>query len=705
MLRLYGLCLLLWLASFQCVNAQDEWLQSLMDTTGMFDSRPGLGNRKIQVDEQTALRRLNSGVSRNNQQSVAVNAAVLGHIYLSRSEYNKALQYFDQSLAANKKIPSQKGQSIAIAQTGMVYFRMQNYEKALINFRSALLLMEELRFQRGIAPVASFAARCATKLKLQDAEALYKRSLNAYLSAKEEAAAGTVYNFLGEHYLINDDYENALQSFNKAFAIVSKGKDQQRKAIIQRDIGLVYFKKGMIEKSLDYFSRSLAFDDQLLVSKLKKEALMKLFTIYSFNKDFAKADVFHEHYRSLKDSIDKVKPKFNSEEERQNELAEKENIIAMLERQTQEQQVIANQKELELSEQITATDIERQNKEKALEQLQVTSDEMEKMSKEKALQERDLARKELQLTQSRAFRNMFLFFSVIILVLAYFIYNRYRINKTNNAKLKKANDNLASTLDELRRTQDQLIHSEKLASLGQMTAGIAHEIKNPLNFINNFSEVSIEIMKEFKEATSDEEREQIADDIEHNLQKISEHSKRADDIVKSMLLHSRKESHEKKLTDINKLIESSYQLAWQAVQTRNPDLNITVQYYLDQAIPSIKIQPQEIERVFVNILDNAFYAMIRKAKKYKEYEPVISILSVRENDIVKIRLSDNADGIPPEIIKNIFQPFFTTKPAGEGTGLGLSLCYDIITKTHGGTIGVKSDPGKGTVFTIRLPLT
>ncbi len=688
--------------------AQEELIQNLMDTTGMFDVIKPLSGRKAAFtnDEEGSQRRLKIAETHQNSRGIITNASALGYIYLNQGDYTKALQYFNKALKAGENTKSVKAQSVVLAQIGLVHMRMPDYERAFSVFSRSLLMMEEENFIRGIGPVASFAAQCATRLKKYDvAKELYLKSLKGFKDSGDEAASGIVYNLLGELYLINDEYDNAFQNFNIAFSIVSKSGNRMRLAIIQRDIGLVYFKKGINDKAIEYFNKSLALDNQLLVSKLKKEVLMKLFTIYSFNKNFNKADVFHEQYRALKDSINRVKQKYGSEEERFMEEAEKGNIIAMLERKAEEQMLIANQKEMELSAQITATDIERQNKEMALEQLQSSSVEMEKITREKAIQQLDLARKELQLNRQKSFQNILLLILLIIGVLTYFIYSRYRTNKLTNAKLGKANAELALTLDELRLTQDQLINSEKLASLGQMVSGIAHEIKNPLNFIDNFSSLSIDMLNEFKNTDSAEERQELILDIQQNLSKIVDHSRKADGIVKNMLLHSREETQEKVLTNINKLIEESYQITYSNHLARNPSFLITVQYYLASTIPPLRLQQIEIERVIISILENAFYAMLKKRKKQLLYEPVVTIITSLEEKNVCIKISDNADGMPADILKNIFQPFFTTKPPGEGTGLGLSLSYDVITKAHGGSISARSEPGNGTIFTIKMPLT
>ncbi|QEC70136.1 GHKL domain-containing protein [Panacibacter ginsenosidivorans] len=297
-------------------------------------------------------------------------------------------------------------------------------------------------------------------------------------------------------------------------------------------------------------------------------------------------------------------------------------------------------------------------------------------------------------------RIYFLVAGIAVLLLLAFIFYR------NNRQKQKANTVLENTLADLRSTQSQLIHSEKMASLGELTAGIAHEIQNPLNFVNNFSEVSNELVDEMNEELDKgdiEEAKFIAGDIKQNLEKINHHGKRADAIVKGMLQHSRQTSGVKELTDINALCDEYLRLAYHGLRAKEKDFNATLKTDFDESIGAINIIPQDIGRVLLNLYNNAFYAVNEKKKQQPEnYEPTVSVNTKKINNKIEISVIDNGSGIAQKIADKIFQPFFTTKPTGQGTGLGLSLSYDIV-KAHGGEIKVTTKEAEETEFIIVLP--
>ncbi|MGB6733525.1 MAG: GAF domain-containing protein, partial [Xanthobacteraceae bacterium] len=272
---------------------------------------------------------------------------------------------------------------------------------------------------------------------------------------------------------------------------------------------------------------------------------------------------------------------------------------------------------------------------------------------------------------------------------------------------------LAKSLEDLRTAQDRLVQTEKLASLGQLTAGIAHEIKNPLNFVNNFSGLSVDLLDELREAVEgglfdDKRRSEIADltdTLRGNLEKIAQHGKRADSIVKNMLLHSREGSGEHRPVDVNALVEESLNLAYHGARAEREGFQITLQRSFDPAAGEADVYPQEVTRVLLNLISNGFYAVHkRKAQAGSEgFEPTLSAATKSLGDRVEIRIRDNGTGIPPAVREKMFNPFFTTKPAGEGTGLGLSISHDIIVKQHSGTVAVDTEPGLFTEFIIVLP--
>jgi two-component system NtrC family sensor kinase len=279
-------------------------------------------------------------------------------------------------------------------------------------------------------------------------------------------------------------------------------------------------------------------------------------------------------------------------------------------------------------------------------------------------------------------------------------------------------EELQKAIDELKATQNQLIQSEKMASLGELTAGIAHEIQNPLNFVNNFSEVSAELCQELEEeidktSLPGEEKDyikEIISDLNQNQQKITHHGRRADSIVKGMLQHSRLSTGEKEPTDINALADEYMRLAYHGLRAKDKEFNAALVTDFDPSIGMVDVMPQDLGRVFLNLFTNAFYAVAEKKKMLAStnegatYKPEVKISTKKFDNRLFIRVTDNGIGMPESVKAKIFQPFFTTKPTGQGTGLGLSMSYDIVTKAHGGTLDVITIPGEKTEFKIDIPL-
>jgi signal transduction histidine kinase len=294
--------------------------------------------------------------------------------------------------------------------------------------------------------------------------------------------------------------------------------------------------------------------------------------------------------------------------------------------------------------------------------------------------------------------------------------------KRSEAEIRAARDaaeeasrTIEAAYRELKTAQANLIQAEKMASLGQLTAGIAHEIKNPLNFVNNFAALSVDLLSELKETAApgfavltDDQRAEI-DDVSamltSNLEKITEHGKRADGIVKAMLEHSRGSSAERRMVDLNALIDEALNLAYHGARAQDQSFNITLERDFGQGIAQIEVNPQDMTRVFLNLFSNGFYAATKRARNGEDarFEPTLKVTTRNTGDAVEIRVRDNGTGIQADIRDKLFQPFFTTKPTGEGTGLGLSITYDIVTKAHGGSIAVDSKVSDYSEFTIRLP--
>ncbi|WP_018616344.1 tetratricopeptide repeat-containing sensor histidine kinase [Segetibacter koreensis] len=299
----------------------------------------------------------------------------------------------------------------------------------------------------------------------------------------------------------------------------------------------------------------------------------------------------------------------------------------------------------------------------------------------------------------------------IMILIAFILYKNNLQKKQANVLLQHQKEKLESTLQELKSTQAQLIQSEKMASLGELTAGIAHEIQNPLNFVNNFSEVNTELIEELKSQKSkvtserDEELEfDLLNDIKENEQKINYHGKRADAIVKGMLQHSRTITGQKEPTDINALADEYLRLSYHGFRAKDKSFNATIETHFDESIGKIEVVPQDVGRILLNLFNNAFYAVNEKKKQLNgTFEPLVLVTTKRSGEEVQIRVRDNGTGIPQKVVDKIFQPFFTTKPTGQGTGLGLSLSYDII-KALGGELSVQTQEHDFSAFTVSLPI-
>jgi signal transduction histidine kinase len=315
-------------------------------------------------------------------------------------------------------------------------------------------------------------------------------------------------------------------------------------------------------------------------------------------------------------------------------------------------------------------------------------------------------------TQKSSWWAEFIYFLIFIgllrLWVRYFSRRLLRENARLEQKLKERTEALSTSLENLRKTQDQLIQAEKMASLGELTAGIAHEIQNPLNFVNNFSEVNTELIEDVSKAMEEgntPEAQRILKDLEMNMSKITFHGKRADAIVKGMLLHSRASSGQKIPTDINTLADEYLRLSYHGLRAKDKSFNARFVMDFDENTGELLLVQQDIGRVLLNLFNNAFYSVTEKKKLAPtDYEPAVTVSTKRKKDAVEIRIRDNGQGISKEVIDKIYQPFFTTKPAGQGTGLGLSLSYDIITKEHSGKIDVITKENEYTEFIIELPV-
>jgi signal transduction histidine kinase/Tfp pilus assembly protein PilF len=479
--------------------------------------------------------------------------------------------------------------------------------------------------------------------KLDSALLFIKKAISTFSDLKDQTGLGRAMKFLGDTYERMGNFDLAANTILQALAHLKKTNDYVHIALAYISLNRVYTDLKKNDSALYYAKESLKIFEKRKDPVGKKDAYNLLASYFDHLGRTDSATVYLKLAKSLSDSL--------SEEERKNLLAFQDVVV---------------------DEQV----------------------KLEKLEREKI--------------ETRQKLRIYLLTAgiVVFIAIVFLLYRNNRNRKKANETLRQRNEKIENTLHQLRSTQKQLIQSEKMASLGEMTAGIAHEIQNPLNFVNNFSEVNEELLKDLKteaEKGNLEEVKAIANDIASNSEKINHHGKRADAIVKGMLQHSRTSSGQKELTDINALAEEYLRLAYHGLRAKDKSFNASFDTDFDNSIDKLNINPQDIGRVILNLINNAFYAVTEKKKQLQDgYEPAVLISTRKVGDKIEIKIKDNGNGIPQKVLDKIFQPFFTTKPTGQGTGLGLSLSYDIA-KAHGGEIKVETREGQGSEFSILLP--
>ncbi|MBO3117170.1 tetratricopeptide repeat protein [Winogradskyella sp. DF17] len=493
--------------------------------------------------------------------------------------------------------------------------------------------------------------------KIYDSAIVFlSKSLKIGRIINDPNSIGSALSNLGLTYKHAGQADKALSYYNEALKIYENLDDNFFLSILYNNIGSAHSQKNNFKSSEKTFLKSLDLASQVGAQQVLLQNYKDLASMYKKQKLFSNQAKYLERYYTLKDSLFTV---------------EKDNQFSQL-----ESDYVIEKKDLELQ-----------------------------------AQQLDLEKKQIQNTI------YIVLFCASILILGtllfYFIKSRKKneLLQSQNQLIIEQKNAIETTLSDLKSAQSQLIQSEKMASLGELTAGIAHEIQNPLNFVNNFSEVSNELIDEMAEELNNgdiEEAKAIADDVKQNLEKINHHGKRADSIVKGMLQHSRNSAGEKEETDINKLTDEYLRLAYHGHRAKDKSFNATLETNFDTNLEKINIVPQDIGRVILNLITNAFYAVDEKQKLLKaqgdsNYNPTVSVNTKKDTNQAMIIVKDNGNGIPESVKRKIFEPFFTTKPTGRGTGLGLSMSYDII-KAHGGTININTKENEYTEFEIQLPL-
>ncbi|MCL6257638.1 tetratricopeptide repeat protein [Aquiflexum sp. TKW24L] len=597
-----------------------------------------------------------------------------GMVYFNLGKYPEALDNFYAALKIREEIADSKGIASSTNGIGTIYYMQGKYSEALEFYLLALTIAEKFNFKTGIEAFAANIGEVMIQLNRNE-EAL------EYLLKSEEVTALTgnketmsfIQLLLGTAYLQQGNYEESIKSFKLCNQLAEEIKSQEYLGRSYLGLARVHLAEGNTESALMYGQQLVNLATQVKYNELLRDGNELLSKIHE-TRGRDKLSLFHfKLFKQYADSIN------NQETERQ-----AANLAAAYEYEKRELILKAerDQKELEF--------------------------------------------------QEKTNRQRWIIFSIIAalistVIIALVIYRSRQKEKSTNQLLHFKNEEillqkhgLEEALANLKSTQAQLIQSEKMASLGELTAGIAHEIQNPLNFVNNFSEVSSEMIGEIEEerSKSQEARDEtlvgeILGDIKQNLEKITHHGKRADAIVKGMLEHSRAGKGEKAPTDINALADEYLRLSYHGLRAKDKSFTADFKTDFDPKLPKVNVVASDMGRVLLNLINNAFYACAERSrsavneesKKGEEgYSPKVLVRSRQENGKVLISVQDNGNGIPQKILDKIFQPFFTTKPTGQGTGLGLSLSYDIV-KAHGGELKVETKEGEGSVFQILLPIT
>jgi two-component system NtrC family sensor kinase len=628
------------------------------------------------------------------------------------SEINgdSAFYYGEKVLALAKKLNLPLEEVVALGEMGYAQLNLGNYPRSLTYLLSGIAIAENESSEKKILPAGypatddftdrSKSGRDQRLAKLarimQYAGILYGNTGNyekavyyfkTALPMAEESnnlrVLSITYTTLGRTYFSAGKKDSALTSLQLAYDFALKANYDRYLGSILLNTGRVYQSLGNVEKAREYYSNALlactkteyyrgVVASNLALADLFKGAdkadtvLQLLHNGLAVANNLKAPDLFLRSYTAL--------AAFYRNKGNNDSIVKYQTLIINI------NDSLFNSKQVQQFQNI---DFEAQQR----------------------LQEVENARKEYQ---NRMQIYLLLGGLILILLIALLIWRTSRNRLKTNALLQKHNDEIEKAMSDLKATQAQLIQSEKMASLGELTAGIAHEIQNPLNFVNNFSELNSELVDELGQAIDKGKAEgnsrlvaELLSNIKMNLEKITHHGKRADAIVKGMLQHSRAAAGEKESTNLNRLAEEYLRLAYSGAKSKNNDIEITLHTQFDAAISEINIVRQDIGKVLYNLYNNAFYAVIEKKKTDPDFTPEIKVVTRRNENSIQITVMDNGIGIPDKVIEKVFQPFFTTKPTGQGTGLGLSLAYDIV-KAHGGEIKVKSEEGVGSEFVVVL---
>ncbi|MGV3603750.1 MAG: tetratricopeptide repeat-containing sensor histidine kinase [Dyadobacter fermentans] len=616
---------------------------------------------------------------------------ITGNAYMTKGDYPNALAWYRKSYEKARQIDYESAFPGIRNNIGLVHMSQGNYTAALNEFYAALESAREIgdRFVAA-STLNNIAIVHFYQGKLAESEKTYRETLAIAQQMADTIGIILAYNNIAEVNIEQNALTAALRNLDLANSLANRYKNPEMQTIVAHSLGSTYFRMDSLTKAAAYFETASRLAQQNDYRTSRCKASIGLARVYERQGQLEKA---------LINGLEGVQLAKNMGHTQL--LRDASEIVSGIYEKMGDSRASLTYFKAFKTYSDSLRNLESQR-------VAATFDAKLEFSKK----EDDLNRKNLQ--------QQWLIFSALAglvslaVILIIVNQNRKKLNHTyrelqhKNVVIEAQRLKAEETLEELKSAQAQLIQSEKMASLGELTAGIAHEIQNPLNFVNNFSETSIELLEEMQAELRDGntgEVEAITSDLVENLRRINQHGKRADGIVKGMLQHSRASSGQKEPTDLNAIAEEYARLSYHGLRAKDKSFEASIETHFDPAVGKVMLAPQDIGRVILNLVNNAFYAVDQKRKDIasETYQPTVSVTTQRLNDKVLIRVRDNGGGIPENIRAKIFQPFFTTKPTGQGTGLGLSLSYDIVTKGCGGTIEVESEAGVGTAFLVTIP--
>jgi len=621
----------------------------------------------------------------------------LSYAYLS-SYPDTALQYALEGLELAKSSSDADGEALCTNALGSVYFHVGDYPKALEMYLRYLKLKENTNRRNALA-VAYFNIS-----SVYTEEEDYQHALFYLFKAKQEDirrkdSSGILFDLysLGSVYVRMQKQDSALYYIKQSYEIAQQLQDKNMMGAILSTFGDVYVSLNNNALAVEYYHRSIPFAEAIKDNEVLSATYFGLAKIFRTTSQLDST----VYYARKALHISKEAPFLK-------QVLEISTFLANVFKTKNQFDSAFHYQELSIATKDSLFNVENLKK---VQNLKFQEQQRQQAIKTAGIELRNKIR-----------LYIVIFASAVLLFIAVVLWRNNKQKQKAYALLEQQKLKTEQAYEELKATQHQLIQSEKMASLGELTAGIAHEIKNPLNFINNFSEVNKELLVEMKdeiEKGNMDEVKAIANNLLLNEEKINHHGKRADSIVKGMLQHSRGDTGKKEPTDINALADEYLQLSYHGLKAKDKSFHATIKTEFDESIHEINIVPQEIGRVLLNLFNNAFYSVMetlrqaqgkatnlegfKNLQSFENYEPTVFISTKKIGDNVEVKVADNGNGVPQKVLDKIFQPFFTTKPTGQGTGLGLSLSYDIV-KAHGGEIKVESREGEGAEFIIQLPI-